>query len=157
MLLPAPFPAGEPFVKRDGTLSDAAFKWLAGQGAVFASAPKKIASIDLTLQSASIGSTQMFSGALSAGQYLVEYYIQVTRAATVSSDFTFSLGWTNFAVTQSYTGVLKNGNLTTTYEQAGVTFRADENTPITYAVAYNSAGATSMQFCLRATLWQLDA
>lgn len=157
-LIAAPWSAGEPFVDRAGRLTDKALIWLTDQGAILTSAPRKLGSgLDLQQQSASIATTAIYSSAIPAGLYRVSYYIQVTRAATTSSDFTFSLTWTNFTVSQSFTGATKNGNTTTTLEQGTVTFRADENTPISYAVAYNSAGATSMQYFLGATLEQLNA
>lgn len=158
MILAAPWSAGEAFVTKDGRLTDKALLWLSDQGGILTSAARKLGpGLDLSTQAASISTTPLYLSAIPAGLYRVCYYIQVTRAATVSSDFTFSLTWTNFTVAQTYTGTLRNGNTTTTLEQATVNFRADENTPISYAVAYNSAGATSMQFCLNATLEQLNA
>lgn len=157
-VLAAPWSAGEPFVDKGGRLTDKALLWLTDQGAILTSAPRKLGpGLDLEQQSASIATTAIYSSAIPAGLYRVSYYIQVTRAATTSSDFTFSLTWTNFAVAQSFTGTTRNGNTTTTYEQGTITFRADENTPISYAVTYNSVGATSMQFYLGATLEQLNA
>lgn len=157
-LTSAPFPAGERFVKEDGTLSKAALLWLADQGAAFGTFAAKLGSgVNLSSQSASIATTAIYSSAIAAGLYRVSYYIQVTRAATTSSDFAFSLAWTNFGVAQSFTGATKNGNTTTTYEIGTLVFRADENTPISYAVTYNSVGATSMQFYLGATLEKLNA
>ena len=157
-ILSAPFPAGERFVKDDGTLADKALLWLVDQGGILTSAPRKLgAGVDLEAHAATIATTPIYSNAIPAGLYRVSYYIQVTRAAGVSSDFTFSLTWTNFGVAQSFTGSTKNGNTTTTYEQGTIVFRADENTPVSYSVVYNSVGAPTMQYFLGATLEQLNA
>lgn len=80
------------------------------------------------------------------GLYRVSYQVRVSQPATTSSSFQVTITWTQDGVVQTETGTLQNGNLTTTREGRSLVIRADAATPISYAVAYASVGATAMQY-----------
>jgi hypothetical protein len=104
-----------------------------------------------TTQSASIGSTSIPIGDLTAGVYRVSYYARITQAATTSSSLTVTIGWTETAVVLSVSGAAMTGNTTTTVQSGTVFLRSDKNASLTYATTYASVGATPMQYRLDVT------
>lgn len=105
--------------------------------------------VRLTGQTAAIGTTTIPTGTLVAGLYRLAWYGQVITPAGVSSDFQVTVTWTNNGVTQTKTGTLRNGNLTTTYDADGIDlFHLDAGTPVSYAVSYNSNPAAAMELDL---------
>lgn len=78
----------------------------------------------------------------------VEYFLRVTRAATVSSGAQVTISWASGGVALTWVGGANTGNTTSTYESQSMVVAVDAGTAVTYEVAYASAGATSMQFAL---------
>lgn len=157
-LNPIPWAADEAFVKKDLRLEDAAIKYLTAISDQATVTPRKLGTgVDLSGQSASTGATQLYLTAIPSGLYRVNYYVEVTQPATVSSSLEVTISWTSQGVAKSYTGAAMTGNTTTTYQFGIVVLRSDENAPITYAITYASSGATAMEYFLGITLEQLDA
>jgi hypothetical protein len=104
--------------------------------------------VDLLTQAASITATNLWASA-PAGMYQVAYYVEITRAATTSSSIKLTVGFTDdtgaesidvaAAVTSNATGVAAAGSQTIYLPAAG---------NITYATAYVSVGATTMQYAV---------
>jgi len=117
------------------------------QGQEVASASRSQASTSLSTQGAAIGATPILVTS-STGLYRVTIYLRITRAASVSSSATVSIGWTDTGVAVTYTLPAVTGNTTTSFISETVMVRADGATGITYAVAYASVGGTSMQYSL---------
>jgi len=109
-------------------------------------APARLQQISKVTQGASIPTTPLNLGVLSAGNYRVSYYLQITRAASVSSSLTFTLGWTSQTVAISSSGTALTGNTTTTFQQATIFIYSDGRSAINYGIAYASVGGTSMQY-----------
>ncbi len=121
--------------------------------------------VDLTTQAAAITTTNINSGTLSAGQYRVTWYAKVTQAATSTSTLgALTLGWTDadstsLAITATATvaaggtATSTGGNSTTTLLLGvPVLLNVKASTNVTYAFAYASSGATSMQYELHIKL-----
>ena len=122
-------------------------------------APQTFEPVIAEAQTAAIGTTAFpTDGDLSAGVYRVSWAAKVVTVAGVSSDFQVTIAWTWKAITQSWVGTLRNGNLTTTYDLSSVPLLyCDAATPITYAVAYTSNPAAAMAYDFFATLERLGA
>jgi hypothetical protein len=109
-------------------------------------------------QTAAIATTAIPTGTLVAGLYRVNWFGVVITAAGVTSSFQVTVTWTNNGVTQTVTGALQNGNLTTTYESAGpALIHLDSGTPVSYAVAYASNPAAAMVYDFYLTLQLVQA
>lgn len=116
--------------------------------------------VQLTGQTATIGTTAIPSGTLAAGLYQVQWYAQVITPAGVASSFQVTISWTRNGVAQSFTGTLKNANTTATNEpDKGLLIHIDAATPVSYAVAYvsNPAAAMVFEFNLALKVVSLDA
>lgn len=117
--------------------------------------PSIVATIDLTAQAASIGTTTLYA-VPSAGFYRVSVYITITQAATTSSTmpnttiaYTDGNSGTNAHSTVT-TATNASNSITTSFAQATYVLYAKASTNITYAAAsYASSGGTPMQFALR--------
>jgi len=129
--------------------------------------PVEYATVDLTAQGASIGSTSAYAvPATGAGLYRISIYGVVSQAATTSSTLpTACVIWTDrdssgaqqqiFNVTAS--GLTNTSNTTSTSEYGTIVVNAKLSTTINYAFgnactggsAYASVGATSMQYAVR--------
>jgi hypothetical protein len=157
-ILQIPIPTGDPWVNKDLTLSDIAIKYLTAEGDVSVAAARKLGNgVDITTQTASIGSTPIYLSAIPEGTYRISYYAQVTVPASSSSSLQVTLGWTSNGVAQSFVGTAMTTNSTTTIQDATKFIHVDANTPITYATTYASVGATSMQYLLSVVLEQVSA
>lgn len=121
--------------------------------------------VDLTAQNASITTTNINSGTLAAGQYIVTWYAKVTTAAGVSSTLgPLTLGWTDpdavgLAITATAatagggTATSSTGNTTTTVLLGiPVLLNVKASTNVTYAMAYASNAANAMQYNLHIKL-----
>lgn len=102
----------------------------------------------LTTQEAAIVATPIPMASLPAGLYRVSYYARITRAATVSSSLTVTIGFTDGGANPSFSGTAMTGNTTATAQSNVWLIRSDNAGPITYATAYVSNGATAMQYAL---------
>lgn len=109
---------------------------------------QRYATVDLTAQSASIASTAIPTGNLSAAKYRLTYYARITRAGSVSSSLTPALNWLDGGVSCTFTGAAMTGNTTATTQSGTVTFKSDAASAINYSTVYASAGATTAQYSL---------
>lgn len=119
-----------------------------------------LAKADLTAQGAAVASTLLYSvPATQGGLYRIRFYLKVTRAATTSStlgaltitftDATDSVAQSVVAQGSTQAGVAGTtnaGNATTSVLQGTITVNAKAGTAVNLAIAYTSAGATTMQF-----------
>lgn len=107
---------------------------------------------------ATVASTPIPTEPLVAGLYRLAWFAVVIVPAGVSSDFQVSVTWTNNGVTQTTTGTLRNGNLTTTYDVDGLDLlHLDAGTAVSYSVAYTSNPAAAMQLDLFLALQLVQA
>jgi hypothetical protein len=102
--------------------------------------------VTLPNQAASIGATALAQG--SAGVSRVGWVLRITQPATTSSSVTVTIGYDDGGVAVSQAGAPVTGNTITTVQSGQVLVRSDAASPITYAVAYASVGATPMQYTL---------
>ena len=109
------------------------------------------ASVSLTAQGAAVATTD-FDASIEGGLYRVTYALNVTQAATTSSSFTTTIGWTTNGVSCSSAGAAVTGNTTATHQGGTVVLNADADTMVTYAVSYTSVGATSAQYSFAVAL-----
>jgi hypothetical protein len=116
---------------------------------------QQVGTVELEAQGAAIVTTNVPTATLQTGLYRASYSLRITQAATVSSSATLTLGWTSNSVScsQSFTAV--TGNTTATQQSGSITINVDTATSVTYAVAFASVGATSMQYALDVRLEEL--
>lgn len=133
---------------KTGWLTQAWVFWLRELATRVNAASPRLQVISLAAQSASIPTTPVPLGELSAGLYRVGYTVRVTRPASVSSSLTVSVHWTSGGAGCSQSFVAVTGNTTSTTQSGNLVLRADRDTSLGYAVAYTSAGAVSAEFSL---------
>lgn len=155
----APFPVKDPLVnpKRNFVASQVLIDWATNLGSDVDASPARLNTVTETAQTAAIGTTSIPTGALGAGLYRVSWYVRITRAATVSSSLTVSLGWTEGTVPLTLNGAALTGNTTGTVQSGSALLRIDSSTPITYSTAYASSGATAMEYRIDVVLEQIEA
>lgn len=105
--------------------------------------------VSLTAQSASIATTAIPLGTISAGLYRVAWHARITQAATTSSALTVTISYTNGSVSCSQSGAALTGNTTATVQSGVILLKADQATAVSYATTYVSVGGTPM-------IYQLD-
>jgi len=121
--------------------------------------PSLVATVDLTVQAASIGTTTLYAvPAAGVGLYRLNWYIKVTKAATSSSTvgpMTFThvdaagitVTTTAVGFTQAGAAATSNSVNTTQGTLAGSQLVwAKASTNITYAFTYASSGVTAMTY-----------
>lgn len=108
----------------------------------------RLQTVSLVAQGAAIAATSVPIASLPAGLYRATYALRITRAASSSSSATVTLRWKDGAVSCAQAFAAVTGNTTATTQSGTILLRADAESPISYAVAYASVGATSMQFSL---------
>ena len=141
----------------EGMVTEKWVKWLTDQTDAIDAAPTRLGAANLTAQSASIGATEIPAGVLSAGLYAIWYYFRVTTPASSSSKLIISFAWTDGGVSPALSGSAVEGNLTTSVQSGNLLVRIDAATPVTYAMAYTSSGATAMQYSLDVILERAQA
>ena len=121
--------------------------WFLEQQTRAEDSPEQLGSVALTAQGASIAATPVPMPELTAGRYRISYVARISRAGSVSSSLTVTIGWTRSAVSLSQSGAAMTGNSTSTQQNGTVFIRADANASITYSTSYaDGGGATSMNY-----------
>lgn len=118
--------------------------------------PQSFSPVTLPAQGAAIGTTPL-PVVTNAGLYRITYYARITTAATTSSSLTITLGWTDGGNSCSLSGAAMTGNTVTTVQTGTAMVRSDQAGALTYATAYASVGATSMQYSLDITVEQMPS
>lgn len=120
-----------------------------------------VATVGLT---AAVTTQNLYSSA-PAGQYEVCWVQHITRAATTSSSLQTTIGWNNGSAKTSTLGSLDGGAFQTAADTTNVlnstmsnclTLWSSNAQNITYAVAYSSTGATTMQYSIYAAVRRIQ-
>lgn len=111
-------------------------------------APYRLASVAINNQSAAIVATALPTGDLVTGMYRISWYARLTQAATTSSSFTLTIGYTDSGVALTTSGAAIVSNLLNATQVGSVLVPADVATSLTYAVAYASVGGVVMKYKL---------
>lgn len=112
----------------------------------------------LEAQSASIGATQFPVGDVLAGTYRLSWYFRITQAATTSSKLVMTFAWTDSGNGISSAGADFTANTLNAIQSGTLPLiRVDAATPLTYAVAYTSVGATALLYDLTVSAEYLGA
>ena len=111
-----------------------------------------VGAVDLTTQAATISATTIIA-APASGNYKLDYYAKVTRAATSSSSLQVQAIFTDGdSTTPTLSAAAQTGNTTTSVCQGSFILSCLVNTNIQYAVQYASTGGTTMQYNLHLRL-----
>jgi hypothetical protein len=145
-------PHSTQMTERDGTGRRPWLDWLLEAATRLNASPFRVQTVALTAQGAAITTTAIPTPVLPQGLYRATYSLRVTRAASSSSSATVTLGWTDGGVACSQAFAAVTGNTTATVQTGTFLVRSDADEDITYAVAYASVGATTMQFSLDVVL-----
>lgn len=147
-----PVPYSAPILQNGKDLVSAPwYQWFFGLTERVGETAQAVETTSLSTQSASIGATPMLVTSYS-GLYRVSVYLRITRAATVSSAATVTIGWTETAVPLTFSFPAVTGNTIQSLLTDSLIVRSDAAAPITYAVTYASVGATTMQYRLDVVL-----
>lgn len=149
-----PFPSPSPLLGIGGRIAEVWARWLTNLVNAVNSTAQSVGRIYLSSQGAAVSTTTVVSAPATA-LYRLSYSLRVTRPATSSSSATLTLGWTDGSVTQSQSFAALTGNTTTAQQSEQLLIGADAGTAITYAIAYASSGATSMQYGFRLAVEQM--
>lgn len=123
--------------------------WLLEQQQGVNNSPELFGTVSLTAQGASIPTTPIPMPALSQGLYRVSVYARITRAGSVSSSLTITIGHTDGAVSCTQVTTALTTNTTASTRVAEYVVRSDASVAITYATTYaDGGGATSMLYAL---------
>lgn len=106
-------------------------------------------------KSASIGTTPLPLPALGQGTYRVSIELWVTTPATVNSSVSVTIGATEGAANTTQTTAALTSNDVTKPLSATIVLNIDDNSPISYATTYASAGATAMVYRGKITVEQV--
>jgi hypothetical protein len=159
---PVPIPISDPIARpprkeyvekrqkdpQEGMVTQPWIDFFTDQEQLTGQAPSRVASANLTTQSASIGATDLTGGSISAGLYRITYYMEITQAAGVSSSITVSFDWSSGGVAKTFPGTAETGNTTTTYQSGIFMIRSDNLSPVRYSTTYVSVGAPVMEYSL---------
>ena len=140
-----------------GRLTEVWQRWFERVAPTHESIPNVINVTALEEQGAAILATDFSLAVLPEGLYRASYLARITRAGTVSSSLTITIAWTDQTVAKSLAGAAIVGNTTATYQSGSVLLRSDAGEDVTFAAAYATAGATSMQYGLDLVLERLKA
>ena len=121
--------------------------WFLEQQTRAEDSPEQLGTVSLTAQAASIATTPVPMPDLTAGFYRLSYIARISRAGSVSSSLTVTIGWTRSSISLTQAGAAITGNTTATQQNATLFLRVDANASITYATTYaDGGGATAMQY-----------
>lgn len=112
------------------------------------SALRILRAVTVVTQSGSIVTTPLPLPILGKGSYRVSIYMRVTTPATVNSSLTVTIGGTDDTIAASQTTAAMTSNDVTKPASAVLIANVDNNSPISYATTYASAGATAMVYKL---------
>lgn len=129
------------------------YLWLFALVALVQASARVVVATSLTGLSALIPATAL--NVTVAGVYRVSWTLRVTQAATVSSSLTVTIGYTDAGVVLSVAGAAVTGNTVTTVQSGSVLLRSDAASPVTFAVAYGSVGATPLLYKIDVTCEQV--
>ncbi len=149
-----PFPNSTPVTRERNLITEVWARWLTALINAVNATAQRIAGVTLAAQGASVTTTTAYTATTNA-LYRLSYVLRVTRAATTSSSATVTFGWTDGGVALSTTVGPLSSNTTTSVQSDTFTVGSDAGTAITYAIAYASVGATSMQYGFRLAVEQL--
>ena len=121
-------------------------KWWSNLTEAVDQAPSRQAGFTLSGQAASLSTTPIPLAELTGGLWRVSYYLQILTPGGASGSVQITFSWTRNGVAQTETAALLNGNTTTTHQFGTLPLRIDAGTPISYAVAYASAGVPAMTY-----------
>jgi len=119
----------------------------------------------LTISSASIGATIIYTVPAAGGQYRVCWSQNITRAATSSSSLITTITWNNGAAKTSTYWVDPSAGTTGTTADASNTLGSERGNCFTsymfpgniqYATTYSTTGATTMQYIIAASVEKLQ-
>lgn len=166
-----PLPLSEPVVRprdwknfpdpkrvdpKEGTVTLRWAEYLTRQADIGVQSPRRMFSVDLRDQDASLGATELTDGALAAGVYRVSFYATVVQAATVSSSLTVTLDHTDRGASKAVTSAAMTGNTLGTMLSGTALIRVDVNSPVRYSTTYGSVGATALLYDLIVVLERVE-
>lgn len=154
----APYPNRDPWVDKDGFVTDEVDRWLlALVGSVQASPSRVGAQVILTEQDDSIAFTDIAAGGnLAAGVYRLTYYVRVTSPDGVASSIEVDFSFTDHGQVMTFPGAAVTGDTVTSAGTGSIMFYADGNAPITYSTIYASNTPNAMVYELIVILEQIQ-
>jgi hypothetical protein len=130
---------------------------LSAQGETVAQAASRIALVELTAQSATIGATPLLAEP-SAGLYRLSWFAKISVADGVSSSLTISALFTDEGDSITISGSAITGNTVSTVQSGVLQLHSDAGVPISYsATRVSGGGGPAMQFSLYVTLESVAA
>ncbi len=154
---PVPLPLGDPIAlpkrarfgqnqdPQEGLITQPWTDYFTDRDLSLSNSPEFVGNTAATVQSGSIGATDLTNGTLPAGNYRFNYEGVITQAASVSSTLQIRLNWTRDGFSMQFTSSSLATN-TVGDRVAGVEFFRADGSPILYSVIYTSIGAPAMEY-----------
>lgn len=147
----AEFPVREPIA---GTLNitDRWRIWLRDLLLQINANTNRVAFIRYDAQTAAIASTPFKAPPLSAGQYQVNVFTQITTIGTVTSSLTVNVLFTHKGQSLTQSSAALATNLLTSNQGTPFVIDIDAGTPVSYSTTYASNAANTMAYSLSLAL-----
>jgi hypothetical protein len=153
----APFPRTNPLTHQSMLHPRHWVEWFQNLFDTVNACPERLQRVTKIAHGASIGATAIPLQTINEGLYRVSWYARITRAGSVSSSLTVTIGFLHATVACSFSGAAMTGNTTATVQSGSVLLFSDKDGPITYAAAYlDGGGATSMQYYLQVVIERMS-
>lgn len=154
MANPEPIPGdplvvvGKSFIQSSWMVTSSWYDWLLNLATIVLQAARRLATISLDGQAASIAPTTIIAGK-PGGLFRVTVYARITQKATTGSGLSVTIAFLDGGHAVSFTtGLIVDGDVTSALTQS-FTFEADQSFAATYATTYTSTGGTPMNYKLR--------
>lgn len=140
-----------------GLITEPWVRALQFQSEAIQAAPARVATAQLTGQTASIGTTVLSTDPTATGLYRITYYFRITTPGSTSSSLSCTFSWTDDGVPVSATTAAVTGNTTTSFSSGSLLVSGDQASSVSYATTYASVGATPMEYKLSVILEAINA
>jgi hypothetical protein len=110
------------------------------------SAPQIIDETSQSAQTAAITTTTLPLPVVTSGFYRLSVYLLITTKAATSSSAQVTLGWTDDGIPITLSLPALTTNVQGAVTASTITIHVDDNSPVTYAVAYASNLANTMTY-----------
>lgn len=142
---------------QEGTITDAWVDWFTNLIAQQGRSPGRVATVELSAQTASISTTDMTDGALTAGLYWLTYSLRITQTDAGGATVAVAINWTgDSGLARQFAIASLSAASSLTPQHAQMLIRIDNATPVTYATTV-VVGGGNMIYALDIVLSEVKA
>lgn len=155
----APLNRREAFVDKFGFIRDPAYTWISGLRTALDAAPQVETAgvVARVAQSATLGTTPIPTGTLSAGYYRVSTFLRITTPAATSSAVQVTVSYLSGGVSCFEAGTPVTANVTNAPQSDVFLIKLDSGSPVTFSVSYASVPAAAAGYEVSVILERVSA